>query len=206
MGYVCDALAMASLGPMFDGLPSPHWTRRLLPPGHYLSKSSGSAYKEGFLTWLRIGGSGMQHPETGAPVDAFGVILNTAMTLGGDTVRLMARIHAQCEIHGFIPPESAGFVAGIIEQGRKTRLYRDGMGWDSVAALLNASAVAKLPVVMSYSVSDSFPGWDEKKDEPKTWDAALAELDGMLAIREETWKDHHFGDGSTLLSLEPRTP
>jgi hypothetical protein len=203
---VCDALAAASLGPVFDDPDRPHWTRRLFPPGHYVAQKAGREYEESILTWLRVGGRGMCNPETGAPVDAFGVILNTAMTLGGDAVRLMARIHAQCEIHGFIPPESADFVVGIIEQGRKTRLCRDGMGWEAVTALLKASAVAKLPVVMSYSVTDTFPGWDAQKDEPKTWDVAFAELDGLLAIREETWKDYHFGDGSTLLSLEPRTP
>lgn len=206
MDYMCNAIALATVGPIWDTAASPHWTRRLLPPGHYVAAKTGRDYEDSLLTWLRVGRGDMHHPETGASVNSLSVILNTAIRVGGDEVRLMARIHAQCEIHGFIPPESSAFVAGIISRGRESGLYRSDMGWEAVAELLLASGPAGKSVVMSYSVTDSFPGYDRETDEPKDWDTALASLDPTLAIREDTWKDYHFGNGDTLLSLEPRTP
>lgn len=143
----------------------------------------------------------MRHPVTGAQLDSFAVALNTALAIGGDVVRLMARIHSQCEIHGFIPPEDCEFVANIIAKGRKSGLCRSEMGWQGVSELLKTAAFDGNPVVMSYSVTDTFPGWDGEKDEAKPWDEAFAALDKSLAIKAEGWGDYFFGNGLTFFDL-----
>lgn len=201
MAQVINGVAQVAFDSQ-DWPGTPAWTRAILPPGCYVGKRQGRDYEENFKTWLAVGGEGMRHPGTGEPLNAFAVVLNTAWALGSDAVRLMVRIHGQCEIHGHVLPDDAGFVADIIDTGLASGLYRVDMGWDDVAALLRAAQKEREAVVMSFSVTDSFPGWDEKKDEQMEWDAAFAALDATLEIRAKDWEDYHFGSGITAMALK----
>lgn len=114
----------------------------------------------------------------GKPVSAFSLVLNTAVRVGNDAVKLAARIHGQCEIHCWCEGKDRAWLAGIIDQGLALGVFRkslapgnpDGsrgepykMGWEDVTALLRSRDDE--PVVMSYSVCDGFPsryeaGWE----------------------------------------------
>lgn len=114
----------------------------------------------------------------GKTLGSFSLVLNTACRIGGDALKLAARIHGQCEIHCWCEGKDRAWLAGIIDQGLRDGIYRRGMrpekapgvpgelvsqGWDEVAALLRSRDDE--PVVMSYSVCDQFPnryeaGWE----------------------------------------------
>lgn len=201
MAQVINNVAMSALG-IFDQPERPHWTRRTLPAGHYVLNSEYGRYEDDYKMWLRVGHEAMRHPVTGARMDTFAVLLNTAWKLGSTPVRLMARLHGQCEVHACVAPQDGHEVAAIIGEGRRIGLFRAGMGWEAVADFLRTSADEGRTVVTSYSVTETFPGWDGDKDEPKDWISALAALDTLNAITINGWADYRFGDGSTIMSLE----
>lgn len=130
-----------------------------------------SSWGDGGLVWK------------GNTIDSFSLVLNTACRVGGDAVKLAARIHGQCEIHGWCEGKDRAWLAGIIDQGLASGVYRkslapgrpDGskgepqpMGWENVTALLRSRDDE--PVVLSYSVCDSFPNRDEAEWEPPDGD------------------------------------
>lgn len=199
MDQICTKIAMSVLN-LWDTKEEPSWTRRLLPAGHYALASRH--YEHDFKTWLSVGGHGMIHPATGERVNAFAVVLNTAMRLGGDEVKLMARLHGQCEVYAYIPPQSARFVMRLIDSGRKSGLYREKMGWEALWRLLQATPDTGEIAVASYSVSDFFPPFDPETENALDWDEAVASLSKMLAIQEDGFRDYYFDNGETLMSLE----
>lgn len=107
----------------------------------------------------------------GKPLSAHGLVLNTAVAVGNDAVKLAARLHAQSEIHAWIHPRDRVWVAEIIEQAVATGIYRDTLrtyplkgqpafvdepsGWRDVIALLRSDLPG--PVVTHYSITDEFP-------------------------------------------------
>lgn len=82
--------------------------------------------------------------------------LNTAIAAGSTPIQLAAHIHARCELHCFIEGSHRWWVADVIEEGLTIGMYRQGMGWDSVQELLTETSDG--PVVLSYSITESFPG------------------------------------------------
>lgn len=91
----------------------------------------------------------------GEKVPAIELILNTAMALGSDVVKFLARLDGQCEIHMWAEGEDRAWLADLIVQGRADGVLRPNMGWESVASFLRARQY--VPVVCSYSVTASFP-------------------------------------------------
>lgn len=173
--------------------------RRLFPANSYVQRSDGEAIK----TAIRVG-------------DEFFVpSLNTAMALGSDPVRLLARLHGQCEIHAYVEGEDRAWLADMIEEGREFRVLRSGMGWEKVAAFLRADSDG--PVVTSYSVCDSFPNkqaadfdgdydaW-EALPESEQWSRALAGIraENGLRLQPSGWADFVFGDGTNAFDLLDR--
>lgn len=59
---------------------------------------------------LRFSIDGEEHP-------CFDVALNTALGVGNDSLRLLARIHAQCEIHAYCMGSNRRWLAGLISKG-----------------------------------------------------------------------------------------
>jgi len=91
--------------------------------------------------------------------DAWAAQLNTVIQYGNEVLGVLTQIDAQCEIHAWVSGKNRAWLAGVIVEGLRLKLFRPDMGWDGVVALLLSSS--RGAVVMSYSVCDSF---DFKKD------------------------------------------
>jgi hypothetical protein len=158
------------------------------------------------------------------------VALNTALAVGSDPIKLAAKIHGYCEIHGFVEGEHREWFAGVIDEGLAVGVYRRGLnyessdgttkwtsqGWEDVLALLRSRDE---PVVMSYSVTDTFPNsyvaeWERPSDDPdgeswydlpesKQWSLALAGIrkKPWLSISPETLGGYFFGLPITAYDL-----
>jgi len=138
--------------------------------------------------------------------DLFTTQLNTAAVFGGDAMRFVARVHGQCEIHGYVEGPDRTWLAEIIDEGLDLGILRQetqgyGRGWEDVAQLLRRRS--DLPVVMSYSVCDSFPPRDPEKDEQMSWEAGIAALRARPGLRmdPEDWATFRFGDGRHAMDL-----
>lgn len=159
----------------------------------------------------------------GERIDTFLLALNTAWALGGDPLRLLARLHGQCEIHCWVDGPDRTWLAGIIREGRKSDLYHAEQGWEDVANLLETRDDE--PVVCSYSVCDQFPNFgclpaehplkqshDERRFEwfddlevAETWATCmrgLREQGGGLQIQPGAWDSFAFGDGQSAFTLK----
>lgn len=142
--------------------------------------------------------------------------LNTALAAGSDPVRLAAKVHGWCESHAFVEGKDRAWLAGIIDEGLRTGIYRRGIwyvdrpcngpaadqpdrkwssqGWEEVQAFLCERDDE--PVVMSYSVCDQFPNadvaswmppWPEGVEE--RWDALTEEQQAERSARRDAWYD-----------------
>lgn len=133
--------------------------------------------------------------------------LNQAWRLGSDPVRLCARIHGQCEIHAWIQKDNYSWMATIIRMALKYKILREEirgapLGWDNVLKLLKDTKSEY--VVLSYSVTNSFPDGDllDMGDEfydlsaDEQWDKCIVELtkNKGLEITPACWDEFHYGE------------
>lgn len=139
---------------------------------------------------LRV--TGVKLDVAGVRLHSGNIDLNTALVAGSDPIRLAAKIHGWCESHLWVDGPDRVWLAGIIDQGLTAGLYRQGAGWDQIKAGLESRDDE--PVVMSYSVSESFPnqflgGWMPPWPEgvPETWDALTAEQRRERDERQDAW-------------------
>jgi hypothetical protein len=105
------------------------------------------------------------------------VKLNTALADDSEAVAFAAKVDGWCEIHAWIDGPDRKWAADLIDDALRNDVYRAGLwyapsgavtttsdrvwcpqGWDDVTALLRETDDG--PVVMSYSVCDSFPNHD----------------------------------------------
>lgn len=93
----------------------------------------------------------------GQRIDGFAMCLNTLIATGSEVLALLARIHGQCEIHGYLEEGNRRWLSGIIQRGLEAKILRESQGWDEVSSLLRSIETHPGPVVMSYSVTDGFP-------------------------------------------------
>lgn len=106
----------------------------------------------------------------GVTLHSTNIELNTALVAGSDPIRLAAKLYGWAAVHTWVDGPDRAWLAGIIEQGLETRLYRRGVwaedpggsghrwyeqGWEKVLELLRARDDE--PVVTSHSVYDGFP-------------------------------------------------
>ena len=173
LGSVVSDIALG-----FIGVNDWERVRELVRPGdsllderYYPRNGEQITWTERFKTSLRVGfdGDGTLACQ-GKPISSFSLLLNTACAVGSDAVKLAARIHGQCEIHAYIEGIDRAWVAGIIDQGLESGTFRRNTGyphreesWEHVARFLRDRDDE--PVVMSYSVCESFPnryeaGWE----------------------------------------------
>ncbi|HEY2088339.1 MAG TPA: hypothetical protein VGH54_20265 [Mycobacterium sp.] len=135
----------------------------------------------------------------GRPLSMFTLELNTALRAGGNPLKLAARIHGQCEIHGWCEGTDRAWLAGIIDEGLESGVLRQNTGypnrsedWEGVARFLRERDDE--PVVLSYSVTDGFPnryeaGWEPPPGtdlRPSWWSA-----DEWAKLSEEEREDYH---------------
>jgi hypothetical protein len=166
-GRLCDrilhgVLDYASFPSMEDSTLSR--LKRMIKPDHYLAKYVTSRDDAGLIQGLSnaIGGYGECLYWNGQPVRGFSLALNTAIVLGSDPLRFSARMHGSCEIHGFVQGEHRAWLASIIDAGMASGVLRAAPqtqygNWPAVVAMLQTSTAT--PVVMSYSVTESFPNF-----------------------------------------------
>lgn len=200
---------------------------KLIPQGCYLQDSIESLdlsnwlrFIESLEIWIRSLASDHYFVAGSYKIDIFGLQLNTAYLAGSDPIKLMARLHAQCEIHCYIEGQNREWLAGIIERGLKSAIYRRNQGWESVIELLRNGF--NTPVVTSYSVCDSFPNpsianfepqlneyddpeWDAwyELDSAEQWNQAMQGLKqkGWLELNPESWNDYYFSHGWDAFKL-----
>ena len=152
---------------------------------------------------------------------------NTALADGSDAVRLLARLHGQCELHCWVDGPNRNWLAAIIVSGRSEGVLREGMGWEELIDFLRDRDDE--PVVCSYSVCEQFPNYGMlpdshrlKKREAKgddiddiidayyrmrwttQWKYCMEELrqrEGLLEMKPEGWSNYYFGNGVTAGSI-----
>lgn len=163
----------------------------------------------------------------GYALDLGNVALNTAMDTGSDALRLLARLHGQCELHCWVDGPNRTWLADVVLSGREEGVLREDMGWEELATFLKSRNDE--PVVCSYSVSESFPNYELlpeshrlKKREARgddideildawydmrwstQWKLCMGELrkrTGRLELKPDDWRTFHFGDGITAAKL-----
>ena len=216
-GYFCTELLATALhidDEYEGGRPSP--LRRVVTG--YVRTTAPRDFARTLRTWLNgFGDSGFVLGTES--VGTFTAALNTALVMGSDPIRLMARLHGQCELHCYVEGPNRAWLADIIERGRKAGIMRAESGWEETIALLRSRDDG--PVVTSYSVCEQFPHprvarWEPSEDEEgeENWDTwyDLPEderwrmgIEGLrsgsmgkgLEMSPATWEDYHFGGGVT---------
>lgn len=208
MGTFCSSLLQAALGIDQAWLSDAARYRALVPREHYTQGGTDEQFLSSFRTWLSVG-EGEFGLET--KTDPFTAALNTALVIGGDAVRLMARLHGRCEVHAFVEGANRSWLADIIDRGRATNVLRAGMGWEACATMLRQRDDA--PVVTSYSVCMPFPnaavaGWKDDQDgdgfydlsKSQQWAMAMPKLresGGGLEMRPDDWGTFYFHGGAS---------
>lgn len=216
MGVLCNDLMLGTLGDLYY---AKEWLIPLMPPGHYaLTDHRGP--ESGLSLFLR--GMDSALIVDGKRVETWLVSLNTAWVLGGDPLRLLARLHGQCEIHCWVEGVNRKWLASIMREGRKSGLCREDQGWEAVADLLESRD--DCPVVCSYSVCEQFPNYGclpddhplkTREDEARhddfyelppaeAWQACMAGLRAQgsgLELRPDKWADFRFGTGHSAFTL-----
>jgi hypothetical protein len=234
-GFVYDlAVGMLNL----DGTsPGTDHLYVLVPPEHYLKH--GAYQNPNTRNWTRdfgtafrtdSGGAGALMRYQGRELHPLTLALNTALVMGNDVVRLAARIAGQNEIHGWVDGPNRAWLADIVQEGLDLRIFRKTLryqprpgaplkqaplGWEDVITLLRARDDE--PVVMSYSVTESFPNrkmlgrteedddWFDELPASEQWALCMIELrnsdTGLREMRPDCWTGHRFGDGLSVLDL-----
>jgi hypothetical protein len=211
---ICMNIAIGVLH--LDGL-SHETVNQLIGPDHSLKRD----YRVNHLRWqsntevcLRVGDDFLTWH--GNRIDSTSLILNTAIQVGSDPVILAARIAGQGPLHGYMEGMHRRWFAEVIDEGLASGVFRRQVrppkaggtlgepwpcGWDHIRDLLTFHSGTG-PVVMSYSVDDTFPnrhiaGWRPPPDADLTPDWA-ADSPGEWAALSETskgeWRDGTVSD------------
>lgn len=151
----------------------------------------------------RLHGDGVALDVAGVRLHSRNIGLNTALAAGSDPIRLAAKIDGWCESHAWVNGPDRAWLADVIGEGLRAGMFRRGFwysnepdgpkdqwsdqGWEQVQELLRARDDE--PVVMSYSVGDSFPnrdiaGWEPTID--PNWLPDWADGDGFNEWSEMT--------------------
>lgn len=169
----------------------------LLPPDSYMrvvrTDVEDWRWDRQFLTWWDVSDEPLHVPGKGK-LSTWDLTLNTALVGGSDSVEWLARLHATCEIHGYVEGPNREWLAEIIEDGEHDKVLRSGMGWDQVVKLLRSRDDE--PVVMSYSVTENFPNSDVSdwmpswpEGVPYRYDALTEEQQQERDARSDAWYD-----------------
>lgn len=221
MGVLCSDIMIAAIGDLWFARD---WLTPLLPSNLAMKLNRGEKHDiDSVKSHLRHGGHFIIE---GQKEEAWIVALNTALAMGSDPLKLLARLHGQCEVHCWVDGPNRKWLADIIRRGRKTQVLRKDMGWETVAAFLEKADDD--PVVCSYSVCNSFPDydclpeshqlkdWDKERqlekhheeflDLPpdKAWELCirgLREADNGLELTPEDWNEFHFYRGWSAFNL-----
>lgn len=191
-----------------DSPAKPNPIRTIVSKNSYIASMNlyGVQYARTLTTAIQGLGVDFVFPDHNKGISSFTIALNTALVAGSDQVKLLARLHRQCEIHAWIDGPNRAWIADIIKQGLSSGIFRAGQQWEDVEALLRNNN--QNPVVTSYSVTDSFLseaqstlGISEKAwnrlSEKKQWEKGMefVRSDPWLEIKPDNWSDYYFGSG-----------
>lgn len=189
---LCTEYFLMALG--VDSFSEAKEYRKLLPTGAYpLSSREDKAFFESFRIYCNgfLGDSYLIMPATGKPINLFHAALNSMVAGGSDAIRLLAKLHAQSEIHCYVEGKNRAWLADVIAQGVKDKILRTWgkyddarTGWQSVIGLLRTRDDE--PVVTSYSVTEQFPNYYTAK-EYEGWKPAMtpALIRGKYELSED---------------------
>jgi len=153
----------------------------------------------------------------GKPFSYWHASLNTVLRIGSDPLKLIARLHGQCEVHAWVDGPNRAWLADIVEQGLDMGLYRRNMGyqgWSDVVEFLRADD--KEPVVTSYSVTGSFPNpmgqmdWEDFDDLSAKEQCRIAmaslrtreeEYEYGYELKPDNWNDYYFHNGENMWTM-----
>jgi hypothetical protein len=215
MGYITGNILQSSVGPI-DDFNGESWLRRLLPLDHWVVKSA-SPLKDVVGLFMRSQSETDGFVYNGQTLPMFDLALNTALFSGSDPVKLLARLHAQCEIHCYVTGENRQWLGSIIRRGRVYNIMRADQGWEDVIDLLYSRNDE--PVVCSYSVCEQFPNlgciteghsWRNDSDayyeasDEERWEACwkyLYSTRSDLELRPDSWGRFYFGNGLSGFDL-----
>jgi hypothetical protein len=159
--------------------------------------------------------SGLTFEVAGVRLRSTDVELNTALAAGSDPVRLAAKLNGWAESHAWVEGPDRAWLAKIIDDGLEAGIFRRGFwyaatadglkdrwsnqGWDEVTAFLRARDDE--PVVLSYSVGDSWPNpevADWAPEVPADWrpdwatdGAGRAEWDAYSDDERASWRNDY---------------
>lgn len=176
-GILCHELLCVSLG--INGRYTDHSDmeryRTILPSDCYVRSATDERFFETLRTWALAGFGAKFQFSNGKQIPTLHASLNTAVVMGSDPIRLLAKLHGQCEIHAYAEGPNRAWLAGIIEQGIKDKVLRVWEedfygGWPAVVELLRSRDDE--PVVTSYSVTRQFPNRFIAYEQG-VWDATL---------------------------------
>jgi len=213
-GVLCSDLLVVSLGVNRRWIDDRDIAAYRRVVTGYVKESSDHRFVLDFQSWLS--GIGENYfLINGRDVSVFTAALNTAYVLGSDPMKLLARLHGQCELHCYVEGANRAWLADIIERGRTVGIMRKDSGWESVVTLLRSRNDS--PVVTSYSVCEQFPNsgiasWQAPEDEDgelnydawydlpdeDRWSLAIAGLrkrKGGLELKPGNWNTFYFGSG-----------
>ena len=152
-------------------------------------------------------------------ISTFSVALNTMYRMGNSAMKLLARLHGQCEVHCWVDGKNRAWLADIIERGRKDRILRERYSehytsWEELAEFLRSNDSE--PVVTSYSVCRFFPNhkiaqWTDNEDGDafyslsytQQWDLAMQKLreEPTLELTPDNWDTYHFSSGVSAFDI-----
>lgn len=118
-GVLCSNLFNAALD--ISDFAKPEEVAPIIIPGHYVLR--GGRVADAIATAVMVPDKPVFQLD-GKPVDTLCAVLNTAIALGNRAIQLAARIHGQCEIHGFVEGPNRAWLADIIEEGLAAGIFR----------------------------------------------------------------------------------
>jgi hypothetical protein len=185
------------------------WLLSSLPYDHYLHESVRSRPYIHAIDDIKTFFVASTFSGALAGISKSELILNTALRVGGDPLKIAARLHGQCEIHAWIDPCNAQWFAGLLRKAYfDCQFLRPAQGWEDVIGLIGNSL--KSEIVMSFSVCEGFPnsllsGIDYEDwinlSEKQQWQSSMDAIRDGREIKPETWDDYSYGDGWDLFRL-----
>lgn len=175
-------------------------------------------WEKQFVQWLSISCEGHLVID-GKPIPTFDAVLNTCVASKSPYLALAARIHGTCEIHGYVEAEDCGWFASLLRDALEDNIFRRNprnqwpeTSWEAVADLAaEVHEAGNGPLVMSYSVCESFPSGvedgeaDQLSDEDR-WNRGVqvlrSESRRYLRIGPDTLVTHGFQTGKSLFDLK----
>jgi hypothetical protein len=131
--FACDyaeVLRPVIVGRLAETMPPPH-DREASGPERTRNWDLWEKWSRSFVLHAMGSMSGTIFKWRELDLDSFELQLNSAMRVGGDVVKLMARLHGACEIHTWVAEKNRAWLADIIELGLEDGLLRtDARGYD----------------------------------------------------------------------------